>query len=72
MYNRVIHAEGSENPAIIKKSVTVCWFKKTGLWKNELGANNEKLFSWSRNRVTNKNDLEAVWTDESIPTAWEL
>ena len=40
MYNRVIHAEGSENPAIIKKSVTVCWFKKTGLWKNELGANN--------------------------------
>ena len=72
MYNSVITAKAWENRAIIKNSVSVCWFIKTGLWKNEFEGNNEKSCSWSRNRVSHKNDSEAVWTHKSIPTAWEL
>ena len=45
------------------------WFKKR--CKNEFKDNNEQLCSWSRNRVSQKIGVTAVWTYKSIPTARE-
>ena len=40
--------------------------------KNEFKDNNEKLCSWSRNRVSHKIDFKAKWPRTAMPTAWEL
>ena len=40
--------------------------------KNEFEDNNENSCSRFKNRVPLKIDFRAVWTHESIPTAWEL
>ena len=40
--------------------------------KNDFNDNNEKFCSWSRNRVSNKIDFTAIWTQESIAEACEL
>ena len=46
-------------------------------YKNELKDNNEKSYSWSRNRVSHKIDFKAQWAigndrATAMPTAWEL
>ena len=45
-------------------------FKK--VFKNKFQDNDEKSFSGFKNKVPATNDLKAVETHESHPTAWEL
>ena len=41
-------------------------------FKNKFENENEKIYTWSRNRVSNKSDFEGIWTHELNPKTWEL
>ena len=47
-------------------------FDSKTYFKNEFNYDKENLCSWSRNKISNRIDFTAVWTNESVPIAWEL